>query len=172
MILPFSTELNGKPTYFIEKIWEGMPIEPMSAFSKEYLKYQKEYLDRFGQYWDGTGHMEHEPVNAKLHTIRTDKGNRWKKDCTIDFFINNRKPDMFRFAPKLPCTGTQRIFMSYFNELEISIDGRQLTHDEIDTLYKNDGFDTYEDFEEYFLLQMDVENEFLGKIIHWTDFRY
>ena len=25
MILPFSTQINGKPTYFIEKIWQGFP---------------------------------------------------------------------------------------------------------------------------------------------------
>ncbi|OXA76380.1 hypothetical protein B0A58_07345 [Flavobacterium branchiophilum NBRC 15030 = ATCC 35035] len=45
----------------------------------------------------------------KIHTIREDKNDRWKVGNKIDFFINARQKNMFRFAPVLPVVNTQKI---------------------------------------------------------------
>jgi hypothetical protein len=166
MILPFSTQMNGKPTYFVEKIHKGIrerfsllvPIKPNN------YSYQS-YLDCY----------------PKFHTMREDKKDRWKAGTKIDFFINCRQKDMFRFAPVLPVVSTQKVEIMWFNtfgtnvarvfiddksfacvkfEKEMIVTGKMLQ------LAQNDGFDTIEDFFAYF------NEDFKGKIIHWTDLRY
>ena len=111
----------------------------------------------------------------KIHTIRKDNKNRWKPGMMIDFFINARQKDMFRFAPRVPLKSKQRIFMTYLphlgNGFQVSINGRELDKSEIKVLAVNDGFETVEDFEDYFISEME-NYEYSGKIIHWTDFKY
>lgn len=53
----------------------------------------------------------------------------------------------------------------------VSINGRELEGYEVEELAINDGFEAVEDFEDYFIKQME-NDEFSGKIIHWTDFKY
>jgi hypothetical protein len=90
----------------------------------------------------------------------------------IDFFINTRKKDMFRFAPKIPVISTQEIDISnpYPKNTEwmpnVWIDNKKLNSIEIFELAKNDGFDSIEDFFNYF------NQDFTGKIIHWTNLKY
>lgn len=145
MILGFSIQLNGKPTEFVSKIL----------------------------------------VNSKIHTIREDKKDRWQPGTNIDFFINVRKKTMFRFAPVLPVVSTQKIEINYYsnnnpiftseiskiakeyyNEVEVVVDDNKLTFKEVELLALNDGFDNCNDFFTYF------NNDFIGKLIHWTEKRY
>lgn len=168
MILPFSTQLNGKPTYFVEKIWETILQKGIEINLNDFIDIGRAALPK--NYIIGT--------NApKLHTIRRDEKNRWKPGTKIDFFINCRQKNMFRFAPVIPVVSTQRVFMTYeYNDLiKISVDGEELFgYSERLQFAKNDGFDTWEDFFEYFypILIKNEHNAFRGKIIHWTDFRY
>lgn len=166
MILSFSTQLNGKPTYFVEKIWQGFPesdqyIEEWFTDGKMYEQYDF-HPDAYGMF-------------PKIHTIREDKTERWKKGVMIDFFINARQKNMFRFAPRIPVVSKQRIFMTYLPQcglgFRVSINGRELEEFEVEKLAINDGFDAVEDFENYFIKQM-IDDQFSGKIIHWTDFKY
>ena len=53
----------------------------------------------------------------------------------------------------------------------VSINGRELEEDEIEQLAFNDGFEAVEDFEDYFIAEME-NDEYAGKILHWTDFKY
>lgn len=168
MILPFSTQLNGKPTYFVEKILRGILNEhshkglDLAEFiyqSGETLKYQNV---------DDIFTVIENKVKPKLHTIREDSKDRWKAGTKIDFFINCRQPSMFRFAPVLPVVSVQEI---EFRELDkdhyiIVVDGRTLGGNDIRKLSINDGFDCEKDFLEYFPVG------FKGKLIHWTDLRY
>ena len=82
---------------------------------------------------------------------------------------------MFRFAPVLPVISIQRVFMTYLpqcgNGFQVSIGGRELNPFEIEVLAVNDGFDSVEEFENYFISVM-KDDEFSGKLIHWTDFKY
>ncbi|WP_281237865.1 hypothetical protein [Flavobacterium praedii] len=156
MILPFSTQLNGKPTYFVEKILRGIEIykAPINLLA----------------FWKYTGYdlFSKQDITPKLHTIREDKTDRWKPGTKIDFFINCRQPTMFRFAPVLPVVSVQEI---EFREIDkyhyiIVVDGRTLGGNDIRKLAINDGFDCEKDFLEYFPVG------FKGKIIHWTDLKY
>lgn len=164
MILPFSTQLNGKPTHFVSKIIKG--LEPFSA-SESDKQIIREALD-FGYFDFDT----YDNVSPKIHTIREDVTDRWQAGVMIDFFINNRRPDMFRFAPRLPCTETQEIFMTLIQgRFEVSVDDRQLCLGELEKLALNDGFESFDDFRDYFISQM-TDGVFKGKLIHWTDKRY
>ena len=105
MILPFSTQLNGKPTYFVEKIH--------ACLESQKLLYRGENLETFDRrYFELFTHSPFDYINyfnEKKHTIREDKKNRWKAGTKIDFFINVRQKNMFRFAPVLPVVSIQKI---------------------------------------------------------------
>lgn len=181
MTLPFSTKINGEPTYFPEKILSGLYDNKIITAEEVQDRFELSILVRKGEFYeicfDKT--QLHKP---KLHTIREDKNDRWKPGVMIDFFINARQPNMFRFAPRIPVVSTQKIeikYMSINNEVGkkemkpfIKIDG-ELFYDVaglnevyLDFLAKNDGFDSVEDFFAYF------NKYFTGKIIHWTDLKY
>lgn len=175
MILPFSTKLNGKPTYFVEKILLGIDKNLGIHHTENYLlSFNKKFMSK-------------PPVNlsSKIHTIREDKKDRWKRGAMIDFFINTRTKDMFRFAPRVKVVSVQKIEITYFdeqnpkftaqlskiaaeyyNEVEVVVDNEVLNAKAINELVKNDGFVTPEDFFEWF------NKDFTGKIIHWTDKKY
>lgn len=167
MILPFSTQLNGKPTYFVEKIWKGLSPDfilnktglPTEVYPKEYIEcLQKELVN-------------YENKLPKLHTIREDAKDRWKTGTMIDFFINCRQPTMFRFAPKIPVVSVQEVEIivnkfEFMNDYEVKIDGKLLSTDEKVKLAIHDGFDNLLQFFIYF------NKDFKGKLIHWTNLKY
>ena len=99
MILGFSTQLNGKPTHFVEKIWEAI-LQKGIPFTYEGMEIGAIALPK------GYVIKTHSP---KLHTIREDNKNRWKVGTKIDFFINCRQKDMFRFAPVLPVVSVKKL---------------------------------------------------------------
>lgn len=179
MILPFSTQLNGKPTYFVEKIHKGFRLKELIM---------KAAIDPSIHYPPNYNYVAKDKLSHKLHTIREDKNDRWKEGTKIDFFINCRQKDMFRFAPQIPVVSVQEIFMTRRGTfIEISIakidsyigeDDFQLNGLQIEQLALNDGFDEYNDFRIYFLEVIEKNGKatgnywFKGKIIHWTDLRY
>jgi hypothetical protein len=163
MILPFSTQLNGKPTYFVERIHKGIrenymlaPVDPSVHYPPNYNFVAKDKLP------------------AKLHTIREDKNDRWNVGTKIDFFINARQKNMFRFAPVLPVVSVQKVFMTYaFNDvIEISVNDKYIN--DVLAFAKNDGFDKWEDFFNFFYpkIMENPEQFYKAKLIHWTDFKY
>ena len=169
MILPFSTQINGKPTYFVEKILKSFDGKDCTEDDKLMLK-EAIYLELLSPF-------KYDEVKPKLHTIREDKNDRWKPGVMIDFFINARQPNMFRFAPRIPVVSTQRILMSYAygNIIEISINGREINDFKVKELIAiNDGFDSWDDFVDYFIpiIEKSEDGFFTGKIIHWTDLKY
>ncbi|MBC7525853.1 MAG: hypothetical protein H7239_15630 [Flavobacterium sp.] len=186
MILPFSTQLNGKPTYFIEKIWEGLLRTVKDDV--QYISHLNTHEEQFGKHWDFLPDEADRMTNPKIHTIREDKKERWKPGIKIDFFINCRQKNMFRFAPVLPVVSVQEIFMTRRGTfIEISIakidsyigeDDFQLNGLQIEQLALNDGFDEYNDFRIYFSEVIEKNGKatgnywFKGKIIHWTDLKY
>jgi hypothetical protein len=162
MILPFSTKLNGKPTCFVEKIHSGLiQNDLMRIFD----------MDLAHEDFDTGVLVECHP---KLHTIREDKNDRWKEGNEIHFFINCRQPNMFRFAPVLPVVSIQKVFMTYtFNDIiEISIDDNYVNN--VLEFAINDGFDTWEDFFNFFYpkIKENPNHVYKGKIIHWTNKKY
>jgi hypothetical protein len=165
MTLSFSTQINKKPTYFIEKIIRG--------------------LNLWGEYYESKIHWTKydlsvdklENSHPKLHTIRRDKNNRWKAGNKIHFVINPRTTDRFQFAPVVVCQSVQKISIKwkYCSNLEdkypiIWIDGKVFAKGyespELKLFAQNDGFDSVNDFFNWF------DSDFSGKIIHWTQLKY
>ena len=186
MIVPFSTQLNGKPTYFPEKILSGM-IKEFENKKNENFKNTPEFIYDFGEY--ANYHDVDQCISfideckPKLHTIREDKKDRWKVGYLIDFFINSRTVNMFRFAPRINCVGIQKIEMEwskseidtiniyiddecYVSNYGIDYNSSTQRQKRMEALAFNDGFDSVEDFLNYF------NTDFTGKIIHWTDLKY
>lgn len=188
MILPFSTQLNGKPTHFVEKIWKSLKNIDFETYDKiEKLLSEEELTEPFE-----IDYSIYKNVDPKIHTIREDKKNRWKVGTKIHFFINCRQKDMFRFAPVLPVVSKQKIELIWKENTEnhtflgtkfdrictIKIDDRFYgdaylfngsvvsSSYTIPTFANNDGFDTPDELFAYF------NKNFKGKIIHWTDFKY
>lgn len=164
MILGFSTQINGKPTFFVERINRGLIL---NDFKKDFeFDCDKYTIDLFNLH----------KYSPKIHTIREDKNNRWQVGTKIDFFINVRQKNMFRFAPVLPVVSVQEIEIKWINRHKvrgfqysnavISINDVHIDLEQVEKLALNDGFDTIEDFFAYF------NEDFKGKIIHWTDKRY
>lgn len=188
MILSFKTHINGKPTYFVEKIISGLYYDKQLDFNKScdlietYIKRENKSL---------IFNTLYTPVYKgypKLHTIREDKSERWKPGMMIDFFIGTRTKNMFRFAPHVQVVSTQEIFMTRRGtDIEITIskansyiggDDFYVYHDTKVLLARNDGFDSYSDFVKYFYEIIEENGKktgnywFKGKIIHWTNFKY
>lgn len=166
MILPFSTKIKGKPTHFVERIHSGLIANGLMDGEDENCLTHEEYdMNAFSE------------KHKKIHTIREDKAKRWKPGTKIDFFINARQKNMFRFAPVLPVISVQKVFMTYaYGDLiQISIDDRELIgYNERLQFALNDGFDSWEDFLDYFYpkIQESKEKFFKGKLIHWTNLSY
>ena len=164
MILPFSTIINKKPTFFVEKIHKGFWLHELNM---------KAAIDPSVHYPPNYAFIAKSKVAAKIHTIREDKKNRWKAGVKIDFFINCRQKDMFRFAPVLPVVSVQNVEIrkvaddGHWNaDFRLKVDGRNLTPSEINDLARCDGFEGAASFFEYF------STNYEGKIIHWTEKRY
>lgn len=165
MILSFSTQLNGKPTYFVEKIHKGFRLQELNI---------KAAIDPAIHYTADYNFTAKDKLSHKIHTIRDDEKDRWQPGTKIDFFINCRQKNMFRFAPTVPVVSVQEVFMTYaFNDvIEISIDGNYVNN--VLEFAKNDGFDNWDDFFNYFYPKIKAApgELYKPKLIHWTDLRY
>jgi hypothetical protein len=117
-------------------------------------------------------------VWSKIHTIREDKSNRWKAGRKIDYFTGRyTSKDRKRFAPSNECISTQRISIHYSGtSILVYVDdkifyknilGKHTGYNRMLELAKNDGFNSIDEFFEWF----NTDN-YLGKIIHWTDKKY
>lgn len=188
MTLSFSQTINGKPNYFIEKIWFGLFKSNIVPDLMDCRDYRFAYNARFGKDWDEWD-WPSEDIGMKLHTIRDYRKNgktglkadkQWKAGDKIHYCINNRSPNYFQFAPVIECKSVQTVeFNNRFgaSSFEVVIDGKIFAqkhygYDEdlnpkgLEQLAINDGFDSVEDFINYF--SMGVERQ----LIHWTDLKY
>lgn len=105
-------------------------------------------------------------AGIKIHTIREDKTNRWKEGMSIQHWRGN--PRNVKLNPRQfgsdVCMGIQKILIT--KDREISVGDRFLTPVEIEALAINDGFESLRQFWAWF------SEPFIGKIIHFTDFKY
>lgn len=165
MTLSFSQHLNGKPTYFPEKIISGFPDGSNHNNMFVWCELNIANAPR----GEGVGIVACGPMAEyvpKLHTIREDKADRWKPGIDIHMVIHNRTPNRYQFVPVMECTAVQVIEMVPTPwDLCVYIGDRLLNPAEMEKLARNDGFDSLDDFNEYF------REDFTGKIIHWTDLR-
>ena len=100
----------------------------------------------------------------KLHTVREDRTGRWKAGMKIHFATGVRQTNYNCFKEGV-CKSVQDIMIQGYR---VYIDGRKLASDELEYFANNDGFDTLEEFWDWFI----PYTPFVGKIIHWTDLKY
>jgi hypothetical protein len=112
-------------------------------------------------------------AGSKIHSLRKDPHDRWRKSTHIHMATGVRTDCYKQFNEGITqletCKSTQRIFMTYDWCLEITLDGKYLEPRQIELLIKNDGL-TKAQFLKWFF--SDGCGEWSGKIIHWTDFKY
>ena len=117
----------------------------------------------------------------KIHTIREDKNNRWKKGNLIHFATGMRTKNYNQFKIDI-CKSVQKIEIKYrlgFNDEKripsVFVDGKKFVEGleigysdfpKLIELINNDGFELAKDFFDWF------NKDFKGKIIHWTDYLY
>jgi len=162
MTLTFQKQIENRPTYFSEKIINGLLKSPnVNSIIKEQV--EKYYKNKNGSF-----HTE----KIKIHTIRQDKNNCWYIGQKIHFKEWEEKPYRSKtnqFAPILKVTNIETIQIKWNKKTKqvfVYINNQLISDEEIIELSKNDGFDNVIDFLEYF------SEDFRGKIIHWTNFKY
>ena len=118
----------------------------------------------------------------KIHTIREDKLGRWKAGNIIQAATGVRTKNYNCFFESV-CLSTQSIKIEWINETHFTIhidDNLKVSvflNDKCQFLVNdisfnpfefliNDGFSSIEDFCNWF------SEDFIGKIIHWTDKKY
>ena len=157
MTLGFSTKFtNGKETNFVGKIWSCLE------------EYHFPYLNE-GSFFKEcrSRNLLNGRLQPKKHTIRKDSRNRWKKGNLIHMVIENRTKNRFQFAPILKVTSIQEIKIIWKNgEKDVYIDDNFVGLFGIEKLALNDGFESVEDFFNWF------SEDFTGKIIHWAGVYY
>lgn len=178
MTLPFQQtwpermgELAGQPNYFVEKIILG--LEDYSLINESYPVI-KAYSERTGKDFISICNTMYESnLEPKIHTIREDKADRWKAGNDIHFVINSRTKNRFQFAPVVLCVSVQEIEIKHIpfgkngNRFsQIYVDGNAINQEGEKIIALNDGFPSVEAFFQYF------KEDFIGKIIHWTDLKY
>ena len=117
----------------------------------------------------------------KIHTIRQDKNEHWQPGKLIQFCTGVRTKQHNQFYCE-PCKAVQyvsifvkqkKIFVT--NQLVLAlgvIDSDVcLTPEKMNDLAVNDGFNNINEFFEFFENNYKTE-VFIGKIIHWTYFKY
>lgn len=166
MTLGFKTKIGNEPTLFVEKIWTALNLG-IGEYQLEF-KERQEWLKKCIYSFNLLPEYLAE-VPPKIHTIRADPKNRWQKGKNIHFVINNRTPKRFQFAPLLPVKFVQAIDIhAKDRRVYVGLNGTMnlLSSEGVEILAKNDGFSSVDAFFDYF------NEDFSGKIIHWTDFVY
>lgn len=106
---------------------------------------------------------------TKIHTIREDSKCRWQPNKVMHMATGVRTKQYNCFK-KETCKHIQRIeIQPYTKTIKFTVNGCQellMSEIGIETLSKNDGFKTTNEFWEWF------NEPFIGKIISWTDFKY
>jgi len=108
-------------------------------------------------------------AGIKIHTIRQDRNNRWQAGRVIHFATGVRTPNYDCFMID-ECVSVQKISIKYssnpFWTPQVTVDGENLSANDLQLLASWDGFPSVAEFFEWF------DKDFVGKLIHWTDLKY
>lgn len=113
-------------------------------------------------------------AGTKIHTIRRDEHKRWKQGITMHMATGIRTKK-YRCFDKKACKSIQDIRIVHFDTnmcnavlswASVWIDGKPLNDAQVKALALNDGFMSIKEFFEWF------NEDFAGRIIHWTKKKY
>jgi hypothetical protein len=171
--LGFSTQwpmsMGKGSTNFIPKIWKGLILNKYmhkNNILNFILGTPQKILDILP--------LTSEVLDSvqKIHTIRKDEKNLWKPGRQIHMVVFNRTKNRFQFAPVIEVKSVQKVEIGYLYianglyEPYVKVDGKILKPKQVKLLAQNDGFDSVNHFFDWF------NNNFTGKIIHWTNLKY
>lgn len=105
----------------------------------------------------------------KVHTMRDCNIYKWKPGTVMHMAIGVRTKN-YRCFKETPFISCQQVFMTFFDELAISVDGKRLSEPMKAQLIKKDGFDSEKDFVKWFFPK--GSGKCLLTLLHWTDLRY
>lgn len=113
---------------------------------------------------------------SKIHTLREDASNRWKAGRKMHMATGVRTKNYHCFKRDL-CNGCQRVeLLPKKREILIhnGIKMMRLLPQHHLFFVRNDGFDTVEEFWQWFEAEAKKYNVdvLFRKLIHWTDYRY
>lgn len=166
MILGFKTQVNGKPTHFVQKILASK----VDAYKKDFVP--KIHTIRQGNRWkSGNSIQMATGVRTKNYFQFNGDGiglDICKKVQSIEIFRVDDLPrslyDDCVYVVDVYCEPLKETFqMSY----RVQVDGRFLKVEEIRQLSINDGFVNPEEMFDWF-----GNKDFQGQLIHWTDAVY
>lgn len=123
----------------------------------------KKYIQHIGP----TSFKEKILAEEKIHSIRRDEKDRWRAGRKIHMAYGVRTK-FYECFMESECVSVETILIGYLHDclLYVKIGDKVLSQDEQEELALNDGFDSLQDFCNYF------NHDFSGKIIHWTKKRY
>lgn len=177
MNLSFKQRVNGDPTFFIQKIWDGLISKEICSY-RQFVEFNNRHRDKFGIPFSGFDHWvfsfsSSSPTSLpKLHTIRHPrKGQRqWRVGDKIHFSINPRQKSYFQFAPVVQVKSIQEISIDYSQAFHgypvVWVDHVALKPYDLMKLAEYDGLKNVDHFFKWF------NESFEGYIIHWTDKMY
>lgn len=105
----------------------------------------------------------------KVHTMRDCNIYKWKPGTTMHMATGVRTRN-YRCFKETPFVSGQQVFMTFFDELIISVDGKRLSIEKTKELIKKDGFESEEQFTKWFFPK--GSGKCLLTLLHWTDLKY
>lgn len=177
MIITFATEIKGKPTYFVKKILRGL-LFSNTLFKETHEVISANAIDRKELFVDN--------FSRKIHTIRRDFDDKWAVGDLMHMVSGLGTKERVTFSPKglevkwiqtlriskIRDTSKPNAFKIYFyidgkpfGVVKVQ-DGSYRVPVQIDEFIKNDGFDSAEDFFNWF------DGNYNGKIICWVGLPY
>jgi hypothetical protein len=111
-------------------------------------------------------------MGTKIHTIREDGYNRWSAGRKIHFATGLRTKNYEEFHTGV-CVSVEPITLYWSAISGLTARSGKILID-LEQLAYNDGFNTVEDFERWFIPQIHKKHggKMNAKIIHWTWYRY
>lgn len=189
----------GEPTYFIEKIWNGIVIPYFIETTEEDMSLE-DFIDAqlaetdpaecysFDHYkknfpYDYDWSEVTMNVKPKIHTIRDDVKNRWHPGKDIHFMQwigKGYRSPCYHFAPVIPCVSVQQFDILYDKDGSISVyvDDNlfyyQTSFNESDRScrLKMEQLAINDGFASISYFFKFFNTDYSGKIIHWTDLKY
>lgn len=111
----------------------------------------------------------------KIHTLRVDEKRRWKVGMSIQMATGVRTKN-YRCFRHDKCKGIQSVKIVLRRIPDIWVDGRVLSRLEVFMFARKDGFETLDDFVNWFARgkyrRKKSDCVLVLRLIHWTDFRY
>lgn len=115
-------------------------------------------------------------TGKKKHTMRDDRPKRWRTGMKIHHHVGRYK--RHRMFHEGVCTGVQMVVLVLTKKgFFVSIDRVRMKVAQIDSLARNDGFETVEDMINWFFpiskkTKTRTRTMWAGRLIHWTPLKY